>query len=88
MCSSDLYDGIANVGYNPTVKGKVKKIETHIFNFSQDVYGKDAVVEFLAYIRPETKFSSLEELAAQLSKDKEYALKYRTIDLQKKIDMI
>jgi len=82
------YDGIANVGYNPTVSGDVKKIETHIFNFSKDVYGEDAVVEFLAYIRPETKFNSLEELAAQLKKDKECALEYITIDLQRKIDMI
>lgn len=82
------YYGIANVGYNPTVNGDVRKIETHIFNFSKDVYGKDAVVEFLEYIRPETKFNSLEELASQLKKDKEFALEYITIDLQKKIGMI
>lgn len=66
------YLGMCNVGYNPTI-GKLNtlKLETHIFNFDQMIYGEEIKVEFLSYIRKETKFSSLDELKEQLKKDKE-----------------
>lgn len=82
------YDGIANIGFNPTVYGKIKKIETFIFDFHETVYGEDASIEFVKYIRPEIKFDSIDELKNQLNKDKAFTLEYLTIDLQKKIDMI
>ena len=86
--SGKAYNGIANVGYNPTVNGDVKKVETYIFDFCGDVYGERASVGFVKYIRPEIKFDSIGDLKNQLHKDKTLALEYITNDLQRKIDMI
>ena len=44
-------------------------VETHILDFSGNVYGKEAEVCFLHYIRPEQKFASIEELQAQMERD-------------------
>lgn len=69
------YYGLTNIGYNPTVNGKTKMVETHVFDFTEDVYGKEVKIEFLDYIRPEIKFNSLRELVEQINKDKEFAKK-------------
>ena len=65
------YLGMCNVGFNPTI-GKLDqlKLETHIFNFDKMIYGEVIKVQFIDYIREETKFSSLDELKNQLKKDK------------------
>ena len=63
------YFGITNVGTQPTVNGSDVVVETYIFDFSGDVYGQEATVEFLEFIRPETKFNSLDELIAQVNCD-------------------
>ena len=86
--SGKVYNGISNVGYNPTVNGDIKKVETYILDFCEDVYGKEASVGFVNYIRPEIKFASLDELEGQLRKDKAFALETITNDLQRKTDMI
>ena len=67
--SSKKYFGITNVGVRPTVGGSVLCAETHIFNFSGDLYGKKLRVEFLHFMRPETKFASLEELSERVHLD-------------------
>lgn len=63
------YQGVTNVGIKPTIGDNKKNIETHIFNFSKDLYGKQIRVEFLERIRPEIKFSSVNALAQQIEKD-------------------
>ena len=63
------YQGITNVGIKPTIGDNKKNIETHIFNFSKDIYGKQIRVEFLERLRPEIKFNSVEELAQQIAND-------------------
>lgn len=63
------YQSITNVGIRPTIGDEVKNIETHIFNFSKDIYGKDIKVEFLKKLRPEAKFDSFEALSAQIAQD-------------------
>ena len=70
------YLGMCNVGYNPTI-GKLTtlKLETHIFDFDKMIYGEEIKVEFLSYIRSETKFNSLDELKNQLKLDKELIMK-------------
>lgn len=68
-----IYKGITNVGYNPTVNGNNLSIETYILNFNEDIYGKHIKVFFLEKIRDEHRFNSVEELKAQLVKDKNYA---------------
>ena len=44
-------------------------METHIFNFNKDIYGKELTVEFLAFIRKEKKFENFEKLTEQIRKD-------------------
>ena len=78
IIDGETYRGISNIGLKPTVEEKEKHIgvETHIFDFDKDVYGKVAKVEFLDYIRPEKKFPSMEELSAQIVSDIEQAKAY------------
>jgi riboflavin kinase/FMN adenylyltransferase len=61
--------GITNIGWRPTVDGKFPICETHILDFSGNLYGKYVTVEFLKFIREEKKFNSLEELTAQVQRD-------------------
>lgn len=70
------YGGVANVGYRPSVDGRALRFEVHLFGFSGDLYGEDATVEFLKKIRDEKRFSSLEELKAQIEQDAEEARGY------------
>ena len=66
--------GVTNIGTKPTVSDlETMGVETHIVGFSEDIYDKTVVVEFLEYIREEKKFSSLEELKKQMRMDMEYA---------------
>ena len=78
VIDGNVYHGISNIGLKPTVKEAKKQIgvETHIFDFDSDVYGKIAKVEFLQFIRPERKFPSLEDLSAQICSDIEEAKAY------------
>ncbi len=62
-------DGIANIGYRPTVDGKKGLLEVHLFNFSGDLYGNLVHVDFLHKIRNEMKFSSFELLKEQIKND-------------------
>jgi riboflavin kinase/FMN adenylyltransferase len=63
------YPGVANVGYNPTFGNQSLSVEAHLFDFSADLYAETLRVAFLAQIRPEGKFASLEELVAQIACD-------------------
>lgn len=64
------YRGITNVGCKPTVGEKNPiGVETHLFDFEEDVYGRTVTVEFLASVRSERRFSSVEELKSQLRRD-------------------
>ncbi|WP_462248384.1 bifunctional riboflavin kinase/FAD synthetase [Ekhidna sp.] len=69
------YLGMLNIGFKPTVDGRERTIEAHLFNFDEDIYGHEIVVEFVKGLRKEMKFESVEELKAQLNKDKEAALR-------------
>lgn len=64
------YCGIANVGKKPTVQEEqVHGVETHLFECNEDLYGKNAKTELLHFVRPEQKFTSVEELRIQLEAD-------------------
>ncbi len=72
-----IYGGITNIGKKPTVeKDSAIGVETYIFGLDKDLYGKNIEVQLLNFERPEQKFDSLEELKAQLKRDKEYGLSY------------
>ena len=67
--------GMCNVGCRPTVgTGNARTIETNIFDFDEDIYGLDLKVTFLARIREEIRFDSLESLRMQLEKDRDSCL--------------
>jgi riboflavin kinase/FMN adenylyltransferase len=62
--------GMTNIGVRPTVSGAgARTIETHIFDFDELIYGLDLRVRFIAKIRDERRFDSLEGLKAQLAGD-------------------
>lgn len=63
------FPSITNVGKKPTIGEYNKNVETHIFNFDQELYGKNIHVEFVRRTRPEIKFDGLEELKAQIRSD-------------------
>ena len=63
------YQGVSNFGLRPTVDGSKLLLETHMFNFSEEIYGKELTVEFLTFIRDEKKFDNFELLSDQIKKD-------------------
>lgn len=63
--------GMMNIGYRPTVNGRERRIEVHIFQFDEDIYHQTLKVSLLAYTRKEKKFAGLDELKAQLVQDKQ-----------------
>lgn len=63
------YPSITNVGVKPTIGSYNKNVETHIFNFDKELYGKDIRVEFLEKTRDERKFENVEELSRQITDD-------------------
>ncbi len=68
-----LGKGIANLGTRPTVDGGERLLEVHLFDFSGDLYGKQLRVSFAKFLRPERKFSSVEELREQIGRDEDEA---------------
>ena len=61
------YPSITNVGNKPTIGKYNKNVETHIFNFEKELYGKIIRVEFLEKLRDEKKFDSVEELSKEIT---------------------
>ena len=70
------HDGVANLGTRPTVNGRSRVLEVHLFDFSGDLYGKTLEVCFGKHLRPEMKFNGLDELRAQIAKDVTTAREY------------
>ena len=71
----DVHPAVMNVGIVPTFNegGGKPKLEAHLLDFSGDLYGERLTVEFVAFLRPELKFGSAAELAAQIREDAEQA---------------
>lgn len=70
IIDNKLYKSVTDIGTKPTVSGTNEKIiETHVFDFNADVYGKAVRVEFLEYYRSEQKFDTLGQLKETILKD-------------------
>jgi riboflavin kinase/FMN adenylyltransferase len=67
------HDGVANFGIRPMWETKEPLLETWLFDFDGDLYGKHMAVEFVHYIRGEAKLDGLDALKAQIAKDAEVA---------------
>jgi riboflavin kinase / FMN adenylyltransferase len=79
LVQNEWFDGVCNVGYKPTFNNpeyKQLSIEVHIFNFDKNIYGEEVVVGWYHRIRSEKKFNGIEELVAQIEKDKQAAIEY------------
>lgn len=70
-----VYPGVANIGVRPTVDPTCSKrtVEVHLFDWSEDLVGKELSLEFVKFLRGEEKFSDLEALKGQIAKDCEWA---------------
>jgi riboflavin kinase/FMN adenylyltransferase len=62
-------DAVASLGFRPTVDGTEPLLEVHVFDWSGDLYRRELDVEFVAKIRDEEKFESLDALVAQMHRD-------------------
>ena len=64
-----------NIGIRPTIDNTARRvIEINLFNFDQDIYGRNLKVTLRKFLRPEQKFAGLEVLKAQLGQDRIEAL--------------
>lgn len=76
MTRNTRYNGVANIGTNPTFNDIGRRIEVHILDFSGDLYGELVTVSFLKHIRNEQTFSNSDDLKLQITKDVGTAQKY------------
>jgi riboflavin kinase/FMN adenylyltransferase len=67
---------VTNIGFNPTFGGKKFLMETHILNFSRDLYDQEVIIYFHNHIRDEMKFKSIEELKKRIAEDVALAQEY------------
>ncbi len=68
-------NGMTNIGCNPTVnESDIIFVETNLFDFDMDVYGKEITIYLDYFVRPEKKFNSIDELKLQIDSDKEFIL--------------
>jgi riboflavin kinase/FMN adenylyltransferase len=67
------FGGMLNIGNRPTVNGQMRRIEVNIFEFGEELYGQQLVLELKDRIRDERKFENLEELKKRLAMDKNLA---------------
>ncbi len=70
-----FYGGMMNLGTRPTFDGQSRSLEVHLFEFAHEVYGESAEIHFIARLRAEKKFGSIEDLKAQLQIDRMESLK-------------
>ena len=65
-----VYKGITNIGCKPTVNDERQAgVETYLYDFAQDIYGREITVRLFSFLRPEKKFGSVEELKQQMAAD-------------------
>ena len=65
----DALPGVASLGTRPTVGGAEPLLETHVFDFKGDLYGRELEIEFVARIRDDLRFDDLDALVAQMHRD-------------------
>ena len=64
-----VHDGVASFGTRPTFDNGAPLLETYVFDFSGDLYGKPVDVAFIGWIRPELKFDSVDALVRRMNDD-------------------
>jgi riboflavin kinase/FMN adenylyltransferase len=69
LAEGKTYDGVTNIGYNPTFQDQALSVETHILDYSGELTGKAIRINFVKRLRDEKKFPGIEELVAQIDRD-------------------
>jgi riboflavin kinase/FMN adenylyltransferase len=64
------YKGMAYIGSRPTINGMTRNIEVNLFDFNKEIYNETIRMEFFHFVRGDAKFNGLDELKAQIAKDK------------------
>ena len=71
---NQMLQGMANIGKRPTLdNGSKLSIEVNLFDFDEDIYGKEITLEFISFLRLEFKMCGLDELKKQLTHDRDNA---------------
>lgn len=71
------YNSVTNIGVNPTFNtGYDVHVESHLLDFTQDIYGDEIRVSFIKKLRDEKKFSSVNDLVDQITIDADLAREY------------
>jgi len=71
--NTTVYSGVTNIGFRPTFNGTEHLVEAHLLDVDLDLYGKQLLLDFVARLRGEQRFSSVEALKAQIASDVEQA---------------
>ena len=80
------YGAVVNIGHSPSVVSLGKRrVEAHILDFKGDIYGRRVELRLLKFLRPEKKFSSREELVAQITADRDMAQQLYTTQPVRKL---
>lgn len=66
----ETWPAMLNIGFRPTFEGTARTIEAHLLGFDRDIYFHELTLEFVDFLRPEKRFGSPQELAAQLEADR------------------
>ena|SRR5271157_175857 len=66
---NEVFDGVANIGSNPTFNGTAMSYEVHLFDFNRNLIGENLRIHFIEKIREEKKFASVQELMEHIDKD-------------------
>jgi riboflavin kinase/FMN adenylyltransferase len=76
--NNQWHNGVCNIGYKPTFNKEalLPSVEVHVFDYNEDIYGEDVIIEWHLHLRKEQKFSGIEELVAQIERDKLNSLNY------------
>lgn len=72
-----IYRSVVNIGTQPTTPGTHNlAIEAFLLDFNEDIYGQHLILDLLAFLRPEKKFASIEDLIRQIGMDADTAKNY------------
>ncbi len=74
--NGEIFKGVSNIGWNPTIKSAQIVVETNIFDFDKEIYDEVVTVEILHFVRGEVKFDGVDALKKQLHADIAFAKQY------------
>jgi riboflavin kinase/FMN adenylyltransferase len=71
--TSRVYNGVVNIGVRPTFNGKERIVEVHLLDVQPDLYDKRITIDFIARLRNEQRFATIDALKSQIAADVQQA---------------